>query len=761
MNQKLNIFIDAVFNLVFYGLVLLILFFFANLTSDVFETPKLILLIVFTLILLILWGIRSVISGKFSLIHTPIDLPLILLLGVLIISTIFSQTRYVSILGNLPRIHGGLVAYVVYILFYFVVVSNLKHLGTIKNLVYLIVGSGTVLSILSLLSLIGIKYLPLAWTGYTNFTPTGSTFSTNAVLILAIPFLLVPMFQNAKGESFLKDLNIIGFKALLAILLALFLITIILTGTLSTYIALAAVIGLTLFAVPQKEIEKNIIFLVFPAAVAALIIFLAFAPVGGSRNILHSKVQDYPREIQLPFDISWNISVSTFRDSPFFGSGPATYLFDFTAYKPLIFNSTKFWNIRFEQPFNEYLQILATSGAPGLIVLMLLTVVFLSKAFKSLTSSADPFILSLTISGVSLFILLALHASTLVLWVIGVLILAAFFAAQKDTTQEFELGMIGVNRSNNQLNLRFDALPMVLILLIIALVGVSIYYGGRFVVADFHHRQALNAVASGNGLEAYNRLIEAEKLNPYTDSYRIDLAQISFAIANAIAVSKGPSESSPAGSLTDQDKQNIQTLLSQAINEGRAATTLVSKNPANWEVLGSIYRQISGVAQDALLFSLDSYGRAIQQDPLNPLLRLTAGGLYYSVRNYDLAIRFFTDAINLKPDYANAYYNLAVAYKDKGDINSAAVSMEKAVSLLEQNSTDYKTASDFLADLKTQVASQAATLTEKQAAAQRVSETTAPAAKSEPVLQDKNLPKLDLPKEETIATPEAIKNPAE
>jgi len=303
-------------------------------------------------------------------------------------------------------------------------------------------------------------------------------------------------------------------------------------------------------------------------------------------------------------------------------------------------------------------------------------------------------------------------------------------------------------------------LPTFILILVVVFVGVGFWYiGYKFALADYHHRQALNKIGAGQWINAYNSLVTAEQINPEIDLYRADLAQTNFAIANLIASAKGPTEASPSGSLTDADKQDIQQLLSQAIAEGRAATTLNPRNPANWEILGSIYRQISGVAQNALSFSLDSYGKAIQIDPLNPALRLTVGGIYYSAKNYDLAIRFFVDAVNLKPDYANAYFNLAVAYKDKGDLVSAAAATQQVVSLLDQNSEDYKVANKFLEDLKTQIASESAKQQIEAAETQQGTNLQTADAKQS-ALQEKNLPKvLDLPQPENVSTPAAIKKP--
>lgn len=769
MNQKIISYIDNIFQIAFIGLVLAIPFFFWNLTSEFYETPKFLILSFITLFLLGLWVIKFVVAGKVTIKKSAIDIPMLLLVLAFIVSTFFSSARWISITGSLPKIHGGMASFIIYVILYFLLVSNLKKISFIKQLLYLLLGSGVILSLLSLLSYFGINIIPLPFTQIANFTPTGSSFSTNAILVMLIPILLVSILYDLKGDvvseqlvSSVKTKSLsIAKNVIYSLLLALFAATIILTGSWTVIVPGLLAAGLVLLITPQPAVQKNLPYLIIPAVLAAILFLASTFALGGSQNPLYNKAQNFPKEIQLPFITSWKISVSAFRDSPFWGSGPATFLSSFTAYKPIEFNSTKFWDIRFDTAFNEYFQFLANLGAPGLIVLLLLTAVFISQSFKTLTSHKNPLSTSLGVSGIAFFTLLALHPSTLVVWVVGLIILASFMVVHKDTSEEIQIGiaaapMNSASGDDKLSYLRFDALPTLLLLITLIIVVGGFYFVGKFSVADYYHRLALNSVAKGQGLDAYNQLIKAEILNPYTDLYRIDLAQTNFALANAIALSKGPTEASPEGSLTDEDKQNIQTLLGQAISEGRVAVALNPHNAGNWEILGSIYRQISGVAENALGFALDSYGQAISKDPLNPLLRLSTGGIYYSIRNYDMAIRFFTDAINLKPDYANAYYNLSIALRDKGDIESAVIIAEKTVSLLEPESPDYKAASELLSQLKDKISTESAQADDAQ---EKVTTTSAP---EKSALENKNLPKvLDLPEVEEIATPPAVKTTEE
>ena len=59
--------------------------------------------------------------------------------------------------------------------------------------------------------------------------------------------------------------------------------------------------------------------------------------------------------------------------------------------------------------------------------------------------------------------------------------------------------------------------------------------------------------------------------------------------------------------------------------------------------------------------------------------------MYYQLGAYDDAIRQFQLAINLKKDYANAYYNLGHALEMKGDLQNALASYQAVRTLVSSN----------------------------------------------------------------------------
>lgn len=105
-------------------------------------------------------------------------------------------------------------------------------------------------------------------------------------------------------------------------------------------------------------------------------------------------------------------------------------------------------------------------------------------------------------------------------------------------------------------------------------------------------------------------------------------------------------------------------------------------------------------AQGAEQWSISAYQQAINLDPFNPQLRLSLGGVYYSLQNWDEAIRQFEISVQIKPDFTNGHYNLSAAYREKGDFARAANEMETALSLVPADSQDYQKAQEELTALK-------------------------------------------------------------
>ncbi|KKS54271.1 MAG: Tetratricopeptide repeat domain protein [Candidatus Gottesmanbacteria bacterium GW2011_GWA1_42_26] len=81
------------------------------------------------------------------------------------------------------------------------------------------------------------------------------------------------------------------------------------------------------------------------------------------------------------------------------------------------------------------------------------------------------------------------------------------------------------------------------------------------------------------------------------------------------------------------------------------------------------------------------------------MLRVNLGGVFFTLKRYDEAIQQFQISVALKSDFANGYYNLAAALREKGDFAQAANAMRAVLKIVPVNSEDYKKAEKELEEI--------------------------------------------------------------
>jgi tetratricopeptide (TPR) repeat protein len=215
---------------------------------------------------------------------------------------------------------------------------------------------------------------------------------------------------------------------------------------------------------------------------------------------------------------------------------------------------------------------------------------------------------------------------------------------------------------------------------IIALIAVT-YLIGKAYLAYFYQYKANQATLEGDALAVYGYNKKATALNPYLDSIRRQHALANLQIAAAL--SNNPQA-------TDEDKEQITPLISESIQEAKAATLLNESNPLNWLAMAEIYKNLIGSTEGADQWALDSYVQAAQLEPVNPITRVEIGHLFLNKGQQDEAISFYTQAIQLKPDLPIGYFHLGNALAEAKKYDEAKSIWEQTLTLLEEGSEDYK-----------------------------------------------------------------------
>lgn len=224
--------------------------------------------------------------------------------------------------------------------------------------------------------------------------------------------------------------------------------------------------------------------------------------------------------------------------------------------------------------------------------------------------------------------------------------------------------------------------------------GGLLYGGYRVGYAEYVFGRSIREASANRGDATYNSLIKAIQLNPYDIRYRVNYAKTNLALANSLATKKD---------LTDEDRNIIQQLVIQSIEQSKNAISIDSLRANSWAVLANIYQSLINVAEGSDQWAISAYQQSIALDPNNPQLRLAYGQLLFSLNQFEPAQRQFEIAVSQKQDYTNAFYNLAFAYSKQDKLQQAQASMTQVLALVDKESDDYKTAQEQLKLINEQI----------------------------------------------------------
>jgi tetratricopeptide (TPR) repeat protein len=400
----------------------------------------------------------------------------------------------------------------------------------------------------------------------------------------------------------------------------------------------------------------------------------------------------------LPFSASWSLFLDSAKSLPqlLFGVGLSNFDVLFAFAKPLFLNQTIFWEITPDGATSELLTLLTTGG---LLLSLSFALFALTTARVPNTTTNLPLKLGFLLTLASLIFLPGHLILYLMLFVFGSsLIPSQNTYALPTLSKELKLGLA---------------------LIALALALVPLYFFGRVALAEHNLYLASVALAKDNVQEVYDKTLAAVLLLPNQTSYRTSYSQLNLALASSL--------SQKDGELTEAEREQITQLVSIAIREARVATTLRPSLSSVWSNLGNIYKNLVGVAEGSENFAIEYYGTAVARDASNPALRVEFGGLFYQLASSPLATNEavkislltraaeqFQFAINLKGDYANAYYNLGKTYELAGDYQTAIEALTITLNLLPDSSPDKSSVQAELETLKNKLEARGSQATELQ-----------------------------------------------
>lgn len=645
MNQPKREIINYFENLSLLVVGLLLVIFpvlFLSTTTDAFVLPKQIALAAGTSIAILFFGLKTIADGKIRMRTAPFNLPVLLFLIATFVSAVLSVNRFDSLIAFVPMLFA--------VLLYFIIINIVKNEKQLLFLLGTLVAGAGLSALVTILSFFKLYPLPFEYTKVTSFTTFGSLLDQAIYLALVLPIAGYFVYSVVTNRSSKK----------------------------------APFAGAAHHGAPKTSR-------------VALAFTGGFVVIGIALTLTLVMLFTTQKPLILPFETGLQTGFAAlsqdagrFFQGLLFGSGFGTYLTDFTRFKQASYNfNDTLWSFTFFRSSSFLLELLATTGLAGVAA-------FLFIGFRILKEGNYfiPLILAL-VAAIFLPFSFTLVALFFILLAIFSIIrihsnpnkygeTEFFFVALKRGLFSAVPEGEAVHQTAGQKKFS-RVLPVFFFLALLLIIGVPMYYTVRFVISDLTFQRSLVAASQNKGLETYNLEIAAINMFPYRDIYYRAFAQTNLALANSLASSQ------PAGQTPDaQVQQNIVTLIQQSINAGRTAVQIAPLTAFNWNNLSAIYRSLIGFGQNADQFTVLSAQQAIALDPNNPQQYVELGGVFYQVGQYDEAIRQFQIAIQLKNNYANAYYNLGHALEEKKDLQGALAQYQVVKQLVKDNPENIK-----------------------------------------------------------------------
>lgn len=692
--------------------------FFLPFTTQALDYNKQMLVVVLSIVAIVAWLVKAVKTGKLVWRRSFANVLILVFLASWGLSTFFSLSRAGSFFGFLNHLTLSFLSIVSFLIIYFLAMNvktrkspstllgtgaDNKRIGAdgqesfggiIRFAFYGIAAA----SIIGLFQLLKIFVFPFDFAKSASFNTVG-TFNSLALLLVAGVVMGLSLIANNSRinreysrESKLEyggdsSKNSSGHSRKISevfeVVATIFMFAmIVLINFWVAWLALVAgLIFLLIFSSQGSTPSKSKIFSLPTIFLILSIIFWQFGFVYSAIPIsINVPVEIYPTA-----KASFEAVKGVLRDKLFFGSGPETFIFGWSRYKPEALNASSLWYVRFNTPSNWWLNILASGG----IISFLAVGFFVGYIFyKSVRLSLKGRLVGgMWIHLLSLFVALTaakiFYSSNIALefyfWLFAGLI-AAGLSKHETGKKKFRLNLDKFPRIS----------AAVSFVLIFAIIGsfTLLFIKGQHYLAEINYKKALTALAERKTWDATTGyFLKAAQLNRYQDTYLRELARIYLQrateeVAELNNKEKDVSEAAP----------RIQNFAVSAARAAEAATTLSPNDVANWIQKARIYDALVGYLTGANKEAINSWKNAAELEPSNPYVWTQIGSSYLTMATSayqekdkeagDEAVKeaenSFKKAAEVKPNYALAHYQLAILYEAQGKIKDAIRKLETA-----------------------------------------------------------------------------------
>ncbi|MBI4091877.1 MAG: O-antigen ligase family protein [Candidatus Levybacteria bacterium] len=363
--------------------------------------------------------------------------------------------------------------------------------------------------------------------------------------------------------------------------------------------------------------------------------------------------------------IVWQGAIELFKRNPLFGTGVETYAYAYYNVKPLAHNLTSEWDYLYNKAHNEYLNYLATTGAFGLITYLSILAFFLYYAVKKVLKDKE-YHSSILLGIIGAYLAISVSNffgfSVVVLNLFLFMLPIFFFDLGEEKTLSSLRTISILKEGENKITPGRASI-------IVAIALVTLYfefYLLNFWSADRKYALGYNLNKAGEYAQAFTLLSDSTKMLPSEDLYKDEL---SINMATLAILLEDQKQATTAAQFVSGAKQ--------------LSDQITSRHPNNVIFLKTRARVAYALAQidpRYLDLAIETVDKTRELAPTDAKLVYNLALFYNQKGDAQKTIKYFEEALKLKPNYLDVYYALGLFYSSlaKDDPSSANVYKQKA-----------------------------------------------------------------------------------
>lgn len=668
---------------VIFGLLPLI--FFPTVTAP-FDYTKVFVVVIGLFIALVLYSLSVLRSGALSV---GVSYPLLALWGVVgitALSSLLSGDFKDSFIGDLFSIHST--AFVVILALIPTVWILLKSSKTSVMRMYILFSVSTL--VLVIYHLLRLKFGQdfFAFGVFTNSVSTsvGSWNDLALFLGLIVILSLIALDQITLTKIGKILFASVTFLSLLMLSVINFFMVWLILG-LTSLVMIVYSLGKERFSGNQLSFSSIAPTVNTASLASAIFVFVtsAFFVIGGAT--IGGAIAKYTNvsyvEVRPSFEATANIARDVYHENAFLGIGANKFTDAWRMYKDNAINVTPFWNTEFNAGNSYLMTFFVTTGVFGGIAWIIFLLTFLITGIRRLLSLSDSDRMWYFI-GISSFVSALYIWGMSVVYVPGVVILllgalctgVSLSAFSVLDSRPSRIISVGANRRSGFI------LTLVVIIVIIGSVSI-LYITGRHYSAVYAFNESIVQMQQKKSIDELERQVESAYKLSSSDIFARRIAEYQFARLNGII---GSIMAQPSADEIAQLQADLQSVSILGINAAQEAVKIDSQEPANWSVLGNIYSilavlGVGGAKEEAL----KAFNKAHDLDPKNPIHYLEMALVTGRTGETEVARAFVAHAIELKPNYTEAFFFLSQLEIEAQNIEAAITSTQSTITLDPQN----------------------------------------------------------------------------